>query len=178
MQSYWDLFCSLRIYHFDKNKTKMWGSMINGKLCLSHLFWVSISAVVIPSVWSLDTKQCVFESPYSSPPQCQLHNLWDPGQDEDVESLLQRVEKSFLLSVAVSLKLLFFFTCQLMLHFLRHEATHRVNAGLCRPPGPWPMVSTWACHVPDPNSSCAHAQAPIGAGLRKQVTENFSWSYG
>lgn len=68
----------------------------------------SIFAVVIPSMWSFHTKQCVFESPYSSPPQCQLHNLWGPGQDEDAESLLQRAEKSFLLSEAVSIKLLLY----------------------------------------------------------------------
>lgn len=135
MQSYWGLFCSLSIYHY--NKIKMWGSTINGNLVFYTFFLFSIFAVVTPSIWSLD--QAV------------------PGAQVKMkrQSLyFKKQKKSLLLSLAVSFQAVFvFFTCQLMLHFLRHEDTHRVNANLCRPPGLRPVFSTWVCHVPDPDSS-------------------------
>lgn len=134
--------------------------MIIGNPCLSHIYWLRIFTMVTPSLWGLDTNQCVWETPlltHKGP----VHNLWGPVQMK-MHSLVQKTGKSFgAASLSISIV---FFLYYLMPYFLRCEDAHSVRTDLHRHMGPCPVVSMWGVLCSQSWLACAHAQAPARGG--------------
>lgn len=132
--------------------------MINGKLPLSHLYWLSTLEMVTPCMCRLDNNQCTFENSASHPLQGQLIICGTPFKMQMQSLKFKKQEKNpnILLSSVVTLNVIVFFICYLLPHFLRHEDSHRVHANLHRLLRPCPVFSTGVCCVPNPDLPCAH----------------------